>query len=290
MMRRRAKLAATGAILLALSLPSWAEDEIEGDLIHWSYAAFFGTGWYQFDQHGRVFAMRYSPRIYRREASISPDGARRLGIEVEVPISASLQNFDFGEIGDILDINNVTTLSAVPGIEIEIPMSRRWSLKPVAHIGLGVEFHGRSSALIYWTGIKSRLRFEGGRIDWALINTLIYSGYTTDSGASGRMTSFTTAFEFDQPLPNKTMEGEPLRLIWHFGFTRYNDFDFAFEPVVPKSGEYEEEWELGLAFAKRDGQIRLWRLHWDQLGIAYRFDRENTFTGIGITFRALFDR
>lgn len=283
-------LAAAAAISCLVCSPSRAQQQ-GGDLIHWSYAAFFGTGWYELDGRERVFAMSYMPRPFKREASISQDGSsRRLGIEVQVALSISLHRFDLGTIGKALELDNLSTFSVVPGVEIEIPMTPRWSLKPVAHIGWGSELRGNSSASIYWAGVKSRLRFDGGKIDWALINSLFYAHYSPRSGSSGRMTPLVTGFEFRQPLPKKSLGGDPLNLIWHVAVRRYNDFDFAFESVAPKSAELEQEWELGAAFSKGDRPIRLWRLRWDQIGIAYRVSHEGSLTGIGITFRGLFDR
>ena len=45
-----------------------------------------------------------------------------------------------------------------------------------------------------------------------------------------------------------------------------------------------------MAFGKGAEPLRLWRLHWNRVGIAYRFSSDGEFKGISVFFSSLFDR
>jgi hypothetical protein len=179
----------------------------------------------------------------------------------------------------------------VPGVEADIPIGSRWSLRPFANVGWGTETGSdASSAWVYWTGVKSRLAFPGrDGFEWALVNSLTYSGYTNDAHQSSRVLPLFTAFEFDRPIEKK-IGGDPVHLYWHVGYTDY----LKHEPLLLGSGvgsiDVEDEWEAGMAFGKGAEPLRLWRLHWNRVGIAYRFSSDREFKGISIFFSSLFDR
>ena len=54
-------------------------------------------------------------------------------------------------------MNNVfldyATVSFTPGVQVEIPIDRRWSLRPYAHLGYGWENETEEGALI-WYGLN----------------------------------------------------------------------------------------------------------------------------------------
>jgi hypothetical protein len=52
----------------------------------------------------------------------------------------------------------------------------------------------------------------------------------------------------------------------------------------------EDEWELGVAFSTGPEPLRLWRLKWDRVGVAYRFSSDGNFSGISVFFRSLYER
>jgi hypothetical protein len=91
-----------------------------------------------------------------------------------------VQDFDALDPFAALSFDNVSTLSFVPGAKIEIPVNGRWSLKPLGYLGWGTELSGKGSAWVYWTGVKSQLRFGSDDFEWALINSLRYVGYSVD--------------------------------------------------------------------------------------------------------------
>jgi hypothetical protein len=98
-----------------------------------------------------------------------------------------------------------------------------------------------------------------------------------------------TGFEFDRPLPNKRIDSETVHLHWHAAYTEYlNDVEFF--ASTSREIDVENELYIGMAFSKGTEPLRWWRLHWDRVGISYRFSSDGEFRGIGLFFSSLFDR
>lgn len=296
MMRTRLRSAvvrAAGFTFVAFSSPLLHAQASEGEAMHWGYAAFFGTGWYSLDGGGDTFALRIKPRWRWREPELDEDGNRRFGVQFNLAATLGFHRLDHGqgEIGDFLGIDEASTISFVPGIEFEIPINARWSLKPLAYAGWGTEFNGDSSAWIYWGGIKSRVTFGSGNLQWALVNSLSYVGYAPDKGKRGELVPFLTGFEFQRPLGDKKLGGEQVYLNWHVAYTTTLDTP-GLQVGTPgfSTANVEDLWDLGIAFSKGQRPLSFWRLRWDRVGLAVKFNSDNSFEGLSVTFRSIFDR
>jgi hypothetical protein len=265
--------------------------------IPWAYSAYFGTGVYEVENDETSYIIRVAPSWQIREASLGERGQRKIGWRIRVPIALGLHDFDTSELGTTLKLKNVSTLTAVPGVEFDIPMTKRWSLRPFAAFGWGTQLDGSSSAWVYWAGVKSKFTFSADGFDWAIVNALTYSGYTTahddavtsNVHTSSRVLPLLTAFEFDRPIEKK-IGGEPVHLYWTFGYTDY----LADEPLllgsVVSTVHIGDEWELGMAFGRGNHSLKLWRFSWNRVGIAYRFSSDRRFEGISLSFSSIFDR
>ena len=276
--------------VLSCSAVCYAQS-VEEEAVHWAYAAYFGTGRYRLSDGQKTFVVGLKPGWEPREASLDEDGKRVIGLRLRMPVTLGTHSFDTNAPLANLELDNVATMSAVPGVEIEIPMRPRWSLKPIAHLGWGSRLDGSASAWIYWVGLKSQLEFEAGKTEWALVNSLTRVGYTPSKGSSGRALPLLTGFEFRRPLERRKLGGDMVFLNWHLAYTRYLDglgLDFA-NSTIPAI-DIGNEWELGLGFSKGDRRLKLWRLGWDRVGLAYRFDDTGEFRGLSLVFRSLFDR
>lgn len=287
---------AAGRALLvasALCLQTALADELPAP-IPWAYSAYFGTGVYEVDGGETLYVIRVAPSWRIREGSLDEQGHRTIGWRIRVPIAFGLHEFDTSDLGSAVSLDNVSTIAAVPGVEFDIPMTDRWSLRPFANFGWGGQVGGGASAWVYWAGLKSRVTFSGDGFDWAIVNALTYSGYTDGASAKGVHTSsrvlpLLTAFEFDRPIEKK-IGGEPVHLYWTFGYTDY----VADEPLLlgslVTSAHIDDEWEVGMAFGRGKEPLKLWRLRWDRVGIAYRFSSDRRFQGISLSFSSIFDR
>jgi len=276
---------------LALCGSALAHGEVAAP-IHWAYSAYFGTGAYSIDTGESVYVLSFRPGWSLRGAQLEENGERTIGLRFRLPVTIGLHALDSSDLGSTLNLNNVGTLSVVPGLEIDIPINKRWSLKPVAYAGWGTEADGDASAWIYWAGVRSRVTFHNDAFDWALVNALSEVGYSSDSGKRQSVLPFLTGVEFERPLGNRKLGGEQVYLHWHVAYTSYLDeikwpqiARTTLDPVA-----IDDEWEIGAAFSRGGEPLRWWRLHWDRVGIAYRFSSNGHFEGVSLVFGSLYDR
>ena len=262
------------------------------DPIHWAYSAYFGTGAYEVEGGDPVYVIGAQPGWRWRDAALDEQGNRTIGMEFRVPITVGAHRLEVADSGSTLRSDNVGTLSAVPGVELDIPVTPRWSLKPLVYAGWGTELDGDASAWIYWGGLKSRMRFPGDRFEWELVNALTYVGYSSDAGRHENLLPLFTGFEFQRPLGSKRIADEQVYLHWHVAYTSYlNEIEIG--PVTATAlapTKVANEWEVGAAFSTGNKRLGWWRLHWDRVGFAYRFSSDGSFEGVSLTFRSLFDR
>ncbi len=255
--------------------------------IHWAYANYFGTGWYSIGEDSDVFVLQATRRWRGAEAGIDDDGTRRMRTEWRLPVLLGLNRFELDDPLGIVDLDNVAFMSLNPSYSIEIPVNRRWSLKPQASIGYGSALDGSESAWTYSTVLRSRASFEAGALDWHILNLAGFVGYTPDSGPSDNLWPLMAALAFDYPV------GKPerrLKLHWHLAYTTYaNDLDFDLGRQAGRP--ISDEWELGFAFTRSGGPIlRLGRFEFERLGLGYRRSSNGELEGITFIFRSLFDQ
>lgn len=282
------------ALLSALLyLPGLLQAQDTGDEpVHWAYAAFLGTGWYQLDENQEVFVLRIPPRWYFRDASIDAAGQRSVGIEFHFPLTFGLHRFE--ELEDLTDFDNIGTLSFNPGVEIEYPVTDRWRLRAYGHFGWGTEVDTSDTAWIFDAGVKSRFAFQSGKLEWALVNEVFYAGYNekkhgADSGASDSLAGVMAGVDFSYPISLRSGMGDALKLKWDISYRRFAN-DALFTSLNRSPDVIEDEWELGVAFTRQDGPINFWFMSFEQIGLIYRFDTSGNFQAITLNFRSPFTR
>ncbi len=253
--------------------------------VHWAYSSLFGTGWYQIKDARSVFVLRLPPRQTLRKSSVTESGERRWGIEIKYPLTIGLH--DVEDLGGIIQNDNFGTVSFVPGVELEIPINRRWYLRPFVHVGWGKELEVGESAWIYNVGVKSRYTFPAKKYEWSLLNSLYYAGYSPDEGRSDFLAVAELGIELRQPLRNATLTGRPVDLHWNLMYSflghelHFNLPDGSFDPI-------QDQIELGLQMSFRDGPFNFWFLKIQRLGLGYRFSSNGQFSAITFSLRSWF--
>jgi len=288
-MRKAPKAQVTKLLVVAFLLPAAviAQDSSSAP-VHWAYSAYFGTGWYRIADDRDVFVVRMTPRWNLSEPSFDGPGDRSVGIFLKAPVSVGLDRFSYDDVIDAVDIDNVASISVNPGIEIEVPVNDIWSLRPYASIGYGKGSESDISAWTYWAGVKSRVSFQSGRLNWRLLNQVGFVGYTPNEGPDDAIWPIMAGFEFDYPVGAPRSDGDQLLLHWHAMYTAFrDDLDFSSAPIleVPVS----DQWEFGAAIRRRDSTIPIWFLDFDMLGLGYRFSSNGNLKGITFVFRSAFD-
>mgnify|MGYP001826509014 CR=1 FL=1 len=281
-------------LVLFLSAPGPLKAETAGVLsedfepIHWAYSSFFGTGWYSIEGARSVFALQVPLRQTLRDASVSDDPGRKIGIELRYPLTIGLH--DVKDFGGIIDNDNFGTIAFAPGVELEIPINHRWYLRPFANIGYGRELEAGESAWAFYTGIKSRYIFASkSRYEWSLLTGLYFGGYRPDEGRSDHMAVASVGVELRQPLSKAMVSGRPIDLHWNLMYTlmgnelHFNLPDGRVEPI-------RDHFEFGIAASFRDGPFRLWFFDVHRLGLGYRLSSNGEFSAITLHMRSWFTK
>ena len=274
---------------LLFSVAESQAQESTASSVPWAYGAYFGTGWYRIEGGRDVYVIRYTPRWEFRESDFAADGKRTIGIEFRFPVTFGLNDFSYDDLVGSVDPDNLSSLSVTPRIDITIPVTERWYLRPFGAVGWGGTFNNSESVLTYWGGVKSRYSFQHGKLDWALLNSLAYVGYTPSEGPSDDFWPLMAALEFDYPLGNRKLGGEQAILNW---YGMYTSFEKRMEQRLGDGSSLQitDQWEFGISIHKEHEPIKVWRFKFHRLGLAYRFSTSGDFKGISFVFRSIFDR
>ena len=262
---------------------------LEPNTVHWAYSAYFGTGWYKVRDERDVFVLRIAPQWAVREAGLSEDGERSIGIDARLMITTGLDSFSLDDLPGAIRADNLASLSAMPGIDVTVPVNERWTLRPHASLGWGRILGESDSAWTYWAGLKSRYTFANGDLEWALINSVTYVGYTPSDGPSANFWPLMTGLEFDYPLAGRKIAGEQLVLSWHGLYTAFGkDLDLDF--ITGESDLIRDQWELGFSVRKKESRFKMGWFKFERLGLAYRVSSSGNLKGISLVVKSTFDR
>ncbi|MCX2982311.1 hypothetical protein EYC98_15720 [Halieaceae bacterium IMCC14734] len=275
------------ALLMVLSAVATAGTSgTDGGNLHWAYSSFFGTGVYRVGDNKSVTVLNPTARWRYTEADYEQGGERQLGWNFRLPMAVGLHRFDLDDIPGIVDPDNVGSISVTPGVDLDIPVTERWTLRPSANLGWGSLTDGSESAWTYWLGINSRYRFNTGNLQWALLNSLSYVGYNPSQDRNEDMFPLMTGLEFAYPLPWKLAQN-PLEVNWHVTYTVYhNNLDYIVQrQQIVKA---VDQWQAGIALGRQGQRLQFWRFKFDRVGLT--FNRAgNDVSGVKLYFRSVFD-
>ena len=249
------------------------DDGQDVNLNHWAYASAFGTGIYLWGDEIKTYVIRIQPKYTKRILLKKYEDKRELFIEFIVPVTFGVQTFEYEDIlvGDFP--TDIKQISLTPGVELEIPVSRRWALRPFGHFGWGTETGDeKESAWIYWGGIKSRWAFQAGKFDFALLNGYAIYGYIPSRGSSDNMSALTNGLELDYPLGNLNLHGDQLYLKTNLINYFFIDNDKLMVSSANTIIDLCSEWEVGVSIGKKT-KMKIWFYKLDRIGLAYRFSK-----------------
>ena len=256
--------------------------------IHWAYASFFGTGWYKINDQRSGFIVRAPFRWTVGEAQIDKDGERQIAYTIRLPFTLGLARLDFEDIPSILDSDNLATASANISVDADIPVTQRFHVRPVAEVGYSTILDESDWAWTYRAEIKTRTTFEAGKLDWAILFDYGIVGYEPNRGESDDFEFAAAGVEFGYPVKWFGSGDGQTMLYWHLTYTDFLD-EIEVRTGIEEFDSVANYWQAGIAMGKRDKPVRMWRLSFDRLGLAYNFSTTGELRGIKFVFRSLYD-
>lgn len=261
-----------GVIISGGIRPALAGEDPE-DLFNYSFAVWLGSGFYKIsDADKRLAVLRvpagYTLRPMQSEASTPMD---RLGFRLLLPAVIAYEEeteteFSFG------------ALAFVPGLEIEIPVNKYWSLKPFGQIGAGKDTAGGTFQYIYGGGVKSLVSVPWRKFVFGIGNSWVVA---EDQDASSHDTTgfslFNAGLDIRHPV-NFTIFDRQLHIGGYFVVNYFKNHVDIFG-ADGNTSKLKTLYEVGLTFGVSEA-VSIWKVDLDRVGIDYRWGDEG-LRGIG---------
>ncbi len=185
------------ALLFCLITKSAFAVEEEGafGLTSFAFASYLGTGFYTTEGHS-VFVLQLP-----FEHIIIEKTSTQAGWKLNLPLTIGFINFDsLKDIEELPDLNDVGTITFLPGLEYQLPLTINWTVSPFADYGFARDLDSDSNVLIVGAGIKSRFYFQLGSQQFTLGNRFLYAREKSkDSGSDADYSLIETGISYNIP-------------------------------------------------------------------------------------------
>lgn len=165
--------------------------------VNYEYAALLGFGGYSIGG--------LSANVYQLPLSDTLEDLPFKGwaLRFMLPIQLGIYNFRASDEGRKLSLNQ-QSLALVPGVELQIPITDRFVVKPFVQGGAGHAFgldSGNPDAWIYLAGVRSVAQWRDNDYTFSLGNGIVYAGDDTiGPGAGNHYVSLQIAGEVRRPV------------------------------------------------------------------------------------------
>ena len=282
-MRKNLHLKTIGVLLLYVTavitliteggiIPARAGDD-PGDLFNYSFAVWLGSGVYQVKNADKRFAVLRAPFAYTlRDAQYDKAALRdKLGFRLLLPALVAVEeetdaDFTFG------------TAAFVPGLEVQIPINKYWTLKPFGQFGAGKDTAGGDLQYIYGGGARSLVSFPWEKFNFAIGNSIILAeDRDSRSKESSGFSMLEAGLDVSHPIGlsfrNRALDAGMFFVLRRF----FNRVDF-----LEDGGETERVnriYTIGVTLGTRQS-VSIWKIEFDRVGIDYTWGNAG-LRGIG---------
>lgn len=138
-------------------------------LTSFAFASYLGTGFYTTSgQNVFVLQMPFEHIIQEK----TDTGA---GWVLKLPITVGFINFDSNITNNLPELSDVGTITFLPGLEYQYPVTPKWTLIPFVDYGFARELAYTSNVLITGGGINSYYKFHIDDALFTLGNRFLYA-------------------------------------------------------------------------------------------------------------------
>ncbi len=276
-------------LVLAAANSGFAQENAQNSevSVNYAYAAQLGLGGY--DVGGLTVNVYNLPFGWTFPVCVTEQPWE---LRVKLPLGYGHFNFE-GRAADGTKLSaDLDVFSLGAGLELRIPITHYWSLKPFGTFGIIKEiFSDVSSELLhvsfpfsyyYTTGLKSLFEYKWQDFTFGFGNALVYAENAAFDG-SGNETyaAFETGIDVRHPLGFNIGSYEPdadLFFIYYHFLSPVTFSRFLQQPLEIKN-QYEFGFTLG--FAKPS---KIWFLEDPRIGASYLFDSDGELNAFRINF------
>jgi hypothetical protein len=248
-------------------------DDGEGDLVNYSFAIWLGSGFYKVADADKRFAFLRVPFSYTfREGQYDKPAFRdRLGLKLLLPALVGYQeetdtNFDFG------------AAAFVPGLEVQVPINKYWTLKPFGQFGVGNNSGDGDWQYLYGTGIRSLVSIPYKDFVFGIGNSMILGeNRNASTDDINGFSMLEAGLDVRTPLGFTLLNRQLDTGVFFVASRFYNRVDFIKE--FGNTTRANLIYNIGLTFGT-DDDVSIWKIKFNRVGIDYRWGNAG-FRGIG---------
>lgn len=252
-------------ILLACLFNSHAHANRQEDgsfgLTSFAFASYLGTGFYTTSgQNVFVLQMPFEHIIKQKTND-------KAGWVLNLPVTIGFINFDSLKVEELPGVNDVGTITFLPGLEYQYPVMPNWTLIPFADYGFARELDSTSNVLITGTGIKSYFDVFFEQAKFTLGNRFLYAReQSRDFSAASSYSLLETGLNL-RFSSNFSFSDEPLYSNFYY-INFYYPNDLVFFEQTPNPIKVGIEHEVGITISNIPDFLFFEK---PQLGIGLRF-------------------
>jgi len=191
------------------------------------------------------------------------------GVKLRFPVSIGVHEFSADDPLGGVRRENLATISGLAGVEFQVPIGVRWTLKPFAEFGAGKDLDGGAVAWIYSGGLNALLELNRGSTLFRLGAGAEYDGATLSGG--GPSNGY-TAIEagLDVRFPIERAAGKRQADWSVYGIRRHFPSALTFDQLNGERIELNNQNELGFTLGFKQ-PFGFWLLKIHRVGLGYRF-------------------
>jgi hypothetical protein len=222
----------------------------------------FGTGVYRSgDRTVSVLQIPFSHDLQLRNEE-------QWGLKLTAPVTFGSYDFRFDQLAGGTVPHSLNTMSVFPGVELDVPVTSNWTVKPYVNAGYAWGLSGSQSATLYSAGMKSVVALPIGRdSELSLGNQLTMAGYKPSGGVNQPLGLFVAGLNLEIPTRFQLFEHETkvgYHFIYYYYFSR-----LRFPRSDNADNKISEEGEFAISLATTT-PISLKLFDLDRIGLAFR--------------------
>jgi hypothetical protein len=260
-------LAAIFLLGISLVTPpnSQAEEPSDIELVNFAFANYLGTGFYT-SSKGSVFILKVPLK-----STLKPMTSNDPGWVLKYPVSIGVTNFEEIVGGQVPELDDVGTVSFVPGIEYHYPVYQNWTLVPFFDLGIARDYNNNDNVRILGCGVMSFANFDFDRQRLLLGNRLLYADeMNLETNRNSSFAVFETGLDYNIPT-DFTLHGSYIDFSLYY-INYYYIRDIVVLEILDNSISLQNKNELGFTVSLPD---YAWLPDSARLGLGVQFTSDN---------------
>jgi len=211
-------------------------------LTSFAFASYLGTGFYTTSGQN-VFVLQVPFKHTIKEMTDT-----EAGWVLKLPITIGFINFDSLKVEELPGVSDVGTITFLPGLEYQHPVTPNWTLIPFADYGIARELDNTSNVFITGVGIKSYFNVHLKQSMFTLGNRFLYAReHSRDSSNAADYSLIETGLNY-RVTSWHTIDDEPLYSnLYYINFYYPNELVFFEQTQNPIRVGVEHEFGITIS-------------------------------------------